>query len=337
MNHFNPSKPINDWLLLIPILKDTTVADTADKAIFNLSLNELADGATQKIFDVAKDAFKNEAPENRYIFFPTPAASMDFFVFSSDTVVSLAETNCKFLPFYNYNDDGKKSINISDEALQKFKDHYESNESASPVCYANSPEIRDDFKIPIAGTEPVCKENIFYYVYAVLHYRPYRKKYKENLQQDFPHIPLYQNFGQWVRWGKKLMTCHMHYENAALYPLEKSASTGKTSSTTFPYILKEEGRVVLDETTVLQPIPASAFNFKLGRQSALEITINQYQNKISKSAPDEKLNDSSDEKQKIIELIKKICTISVQTLQIMDEMERSHQIQAEINSRNDNE
>lgn len=127
----------------------------------------------------------------------------------------------------------------------------------------------------------------------------------------------------------------MHYENAALYPLEKSAFTGKTSSTTFPYVVKEEGRVVLDESTVLQPIPASAFNFKLGHQSVLEIIVNQYQNKISNSSPDEKLNDSSDEKQKIIERIKKVCTISIQTLQIMDEMERSHQIQSETNFRND--
>ena len=335
MNHFNPSKPVNDWLLLVPILKDATAADTADKAIFNFSLNEHAGGATQNIFDLAKEPSGNGTPENRYIFFPAPAASIDFFEFSSDTVVSLAETNCKFLPFYNYNDDGKKSINISDGALQKFKDHYESNESASPVCYANSPEIRDDFKIPMADTEPVCKENIFYYVYAVLHYRPYRKKYKENLQHDFPHIPLYQNFGQWVRWGKKLMTCHMHYENAALYPLEKSVSTGKTSSTIFPYVVKEEGRVVLDENTVLQPVPASAWNFKLGDQSALEIIVNQYQHKISNSSPDEKSNGSPGEKPKIIELIKKVCTISIQTLQIMDEMERSHPIQAQTNFRND--
>jgi len=335
MNHFNPSEPVNDWFLLIPILKDTTATDKADKAIFNFSLNEQAGGATQKIFDVAKEPFKNDAPENRYIFFPAPAASMDFFVFSSDAVVHLAETNCKFLPLYTYSADGKKSINISAEALQKFKEHYETSESASPVCYANSPEIRDDFKIPMAGSEPVCKENIFYYVYAVLHYRPYCKKYEENLQYDVPHIPLYQNFGQWVRWGKKLMTCHMHYENAALYPLEKSVSTGKMSSTAFPYVLKEEGRVVLDENTVLQPIPASAFNFKLGHQSALEIIVSQYQDKISNGSPDEKLNGSPDEKEKIIELIKKICTISILTLEIMDEMERSHQIQSDTNFRND--
>lgn len=333
MNHFNPSTPINDWFLLIPILKDTTAADTADKAIFNFSANEHVGGASQKIFDLAKEPLKNGTPENRYIIFP--AHAMDFFVFFSDTIISLGETNCKFLPFYSYNAEGKKSINISDEALQKFKEHYESNESASPVCYANSPEIRDDFKIPMAGTEPVCKENIFHYVYAVLHHPSYRKKYKKNLQEDFPRIPLYQNFRQWVQWGKKLMECHLHYEMAAFYPLEKSAYTGKTLSNTFPYVLKEEGLVALDENTVLQPIPASVWNFKLGRQSALEITINQYRDNILNSSHNEKLNGSSDEKQKIIELIKKVCTISIQTLQIMDEMERSHQIQADTNSRND--
>ena len=63
------------------------------------------------------------------------------------------------------------------------------------------------------------KENIFYYVYAVLHNPAYRQKYELNLKRDFPRIPFYDNFEQWVASGKKLMELHLNYETVTPYPL----------------------------------------------------------------------------------------------------------------------
>jgi predicted helicase len=48
------------------------------------------------------------------------------------------------------------------------------------------------------------KDAIFYYVYAVLHDLHYRKKYAQNLKQDYPRIPYYPDFWTWANYGQKL-------------------------------------------------------------------------------------------------------------------------------------
>jgi len=65
----------------------------------------------------------------------------------------------------------------------------------------------------------ITKRDIFHYVYAVLHNPAYRKKYELNLKREFPRIPFYDNFHQWVRWGEGLMHWHINYENAEPYQL----------------------------------------------------------------------------------------------------------------------
>jgi predicted helicase len=58
-------------------------------------------------------------------------------------------------------------------------------------------------------SEPdITREDIFHYVYAVLHNPAYRKKYELNLKRDFPRIPFYDDFRQWAAWGKTLMELH---------------------------------------------------------------------------------------------------------------------------------
>lgn len=78
-------------------------------------------------------------------------------------------------------------------------------ENASPVCYANSDEVSEDFKIEILPLTfaPI---DILDYIYAVLHSRTYREKYKEGLKIDFP-VPYpkdQKTFWQFVKLGGEL-------------------------------------------------------------------------------------------------------------------------------------
>lgn len=50
----------------------------------------------------------------------------------------------------------------------------------------------------------ITKPDIFHYVYAVLHHPAYRQKYELNLKREFPRIPFYADFWQWVKWGRRL-------------------------------------------------------------------------------------------------------------------------------------
>ena len=145
------------------------------------------------------------------------------------------------LSLYSYDRDNNRIDNITDWALQQFTEHYTLlrggttkpsadiiNEPSSPVCYANSNEVREEFKMeqppPDASKASdgyrITKENIFHYVYAVLHNPAYRKKYELNLKREFPRIPFYEDFKQWAAWGKSLMNLHINYETVKPYELK---------------------------------------------------------------------------------------------------------------------
>src|SRR5690554_6464252 len=68
------------------------------------------------------------------------------------------------------------------------------------VCFANSPELRDDFKI---GFSPL---DILNYSYGVLHSPAYMEKHKEPSQTDFLYLPYPTDavtFWKMVRSGRE--------------------------------------------------------------------------------------------------------------------------------------
>jgi predicted helicase len=68
----------------------------------------------------------------------------------------------------------------------------------------------------------VTKDTIFANCYAVLHDPFYREKYALNLKREFPRIPFYPDFAQWVEWGETLLDLHMDYEEIEPYSLERT-------------------------------------------------------------------------------------------------------------------
>jgi predicted helicase len=208
--------------------------------------------------------------------------------------------------------------------LQQFQNRYQLNESSSPVCYAASSELREDFKIDAAARIEITKEDIFYYTYAVLHNPAYRKKYELNLKREFPRIPFYDNFYQWRNWGKKLMDLHINYETVEPYPLQRKEVNTKAEPKAKLKAIKETGVIELDENTELHGIPKEAWEYKLGNRSALEWILDQYKEKKPKDPTiAEKFNTYkfADYKEKVIDLLGRVCRVSVETVGVVREME----------------
>ncbi len=59
--------------------------------------------------------------------------------------------------------------------------------------------------------EEVTKEDIFYYIYAVLQSKGYISAYQDNLSKEMPRIPFLKGFAEYVRIGKALADVHLHY------------------------------------------------------------------------------------------------------------------------------
>jgi predicted helicase len=87
---------------------------------------------------------------------------------------------------------------------------------------------------------------------------------------------------------------------------------------------KEHGMIILDEDTTIGGIPKEAWDYKLGNRSALEWILDQYKEKTPKDPTiREKFNTYkfADYKDKVIDLLKRVTTVSVRTVEIMGEME----------------
>ncbi|OQX25910.1 MAG: hypothetical protein BWK80_13235, partial [Desulfobacteraceae bacterium IS3] len=88
----------------------------------------------------------------------------------------------------------------------------------------------------------------------------------------------------------------------------------------------EKGEIVLDENTVISGIPASAWEYKLGNRSALHWILDQYKEKKPKDKTiAEKFNTYrfADYKEQVIDLLKRVSAVSVKTVEIVKEMEKS--------------
>jgi predicted helicase len=230
-----------------------------------------------------------------------------FGVLAADTLVDLhfnGDALC--LPLCRYGNEDKQIDNITPWALRQFRCHYQN--------------------------EKITRKQIFQYVYAVLHNPAYRKKYELNLKWDYPRIPFYDDFVRWADFGKRLLALHIGYEKVAPYPLEVVNLPGKKSAVEKYSVPKAilranqaAGEIVLDEETKLTGVPKEAWDYKIGKRSALEWVLDQYKEKKPRDKTvAEKFNTYrfADHKERVIDLLQRICSVSVETVQLTEAMEQ---------------
>ncbi|GAA9999230.1 DEAD/DEAH box helicase family protein [Helicobacter pylori] len=99
--------------------------------------------------------------------------------------------NAKAYPLYYYDDLGNRHYAISGYALNLFRKHYEDN--------------------------LIAEEEIFYYIYAILHHKGYLEKYKNSLTKEDPRIALSEDFKELSILGKELAKLHLNYESEELH------------------------------------------------------------------------------------------------------------------------
>ncbi len=278
---------------------------------------DMSDLLTSTHFEISGENLKKK---NELIWFKCGLGSY-FFSLGIDTVHDIMPNGgSKCLPLYRYDSSGSRHDNITDWGLDQFVTHYKDKK--------------------------ISKEDIFHYTYAVLHDPAYRKKYELNLKREFPRLPFYAKFRQWSDWGKKLMELHINYEQVEPYKLEIIESGTKAESkrqkeffsmvkepeTLYGYkpsvkaklrADKETGIIEIDELTFLKGVPKSAWDYKLGNRSALEWVLDQYkEKKPSDPTIAEKFNNYrfADYKDHVIDLLKRVCTVSVETVKIVESM-----------------
>lgn len=182
--------------------------------------------------------------------------------------------------------------------------------------------------------EDVSKDAIFAHIYALLHSEQYRATFAAELKRQLPRIPLPtspSDFWTFAEAGEKLLDLHVNYENASPYLLGEEATLEGTSDPTAYRVhkmkwggrpsAKDKSRLVYNANITLTGIPDEAHEYMLGSRSALEWIIDRYQIKTEKNSgivndPNAWTEERGDPRY-VLDLIKKITTVSVETVHIV--------------------
>ena len=148
--------------------------------------------------------FPENSSENRMICVPGKGTKKSFSVLITDTVPDVSFNDaCQCFPRYQYpktanvdqitSEETPECIdNISNTALHTFREHY--------------------------SDDAITKDDIFDYVYGILHAPSYREQFANDLSKMLPHIPYAPDFHAFAEAGAVLASLHLNYETCERYP-----------------------------------------------------------------------------------------------------------------------
>ena len=138
----------------------------------------------------------------------------------------------------------------------------------------------------------VTKDQIFAYVYGILHSSDYRERYANDLAQMLPRIPevaTANTFRSFAEAGQQLLQLHINYDDEVTvsYPLEEILKPGAPDSPERYRVHKmrwggtsrdrDRSEIVYNDWITFAGIPDQAHDYLVGPRSALEWLINRYQ------------------------------------------------------------
>lgn len=173
----------------------------------------------------------------------------------------------------------------------------------------------------------ITREAIFYYVYGVLHSPEYRQRFESDLTKDLPRVPFAKSFWVFSKAGEALADLHLHYENAVPCALVQEEGEGslKVQKLRFADKVKKD-TIIYNKEISLTHIPAEAYEYQVNGKSAIEWVVERYSVSVDLNGKGEGsgiVNDPNlwceehNDPRYIIDLIKRIVTVSLETVKIV--------------------
>ena len=207
--------------------------------------------------------------------------------------------------------DGYRRVdNVTDATLASYREHY--------------------------GDEGITKEDIFFYVYALLHHPEYRERYEDDLKKMLPHIPRATGFHTYASVGRELADLHVNYERVEPYPsVQEEASLHAPADPWERYRIgerkmrfpklgrkeKDHTRLEYNEYVTLVGIPEQAQHYTISGRSPLDWVIDRYYVKTDKASgivndPNDFLREQG-RPDAVVDLIKRLVTVSMRTQELL--------------------
>ncbi|PKR56722.1 DEAD/DEAH box helicase [Thalassospira lohafexi] len=228
---------------------------------------------------------------------------------------------------------------------------YQKNEPQKGELFGRDPSV-NDYRIKDGITddglahfkaaypnEDISKEDIFYYVYGLLHSEDYRARYADNLSKELPRIPCVKkavDFWAFSKAGRDLGDLHVNYETVDPYPVtykqgdartwviddaeafyrvEKMKFGGKASA-------KDKTTIIYNPRITLQDVPLEAYDYVVNGKPAIEWVMERQCVKTDKASGI--VNDANlyaietvGDPAYPLKLLERVITVSLETMKIV--------------------
>ena len=210
--------------------------------------------------------------------------------------------------FQGFDEALERIDNISDTALRAFRNHY-----------------RDD---------TITKDDIFDYIYGILHAPSYRDQFANDLSKMIPRIPFAPDFRAFAEAGQRLADLHLNYETCEQYPdlkvepitpsllWEEKPEHFRLGTRAMRFADKEtKTTLIINEHVCLSGIPEEAHRYVVNGRTPLEWFLDRY--KIKKDTNSGILNDPNgwfENPRDLITAIERIVHVSVESTKIIENL-----------------
>ena len=270
--------------------------------------------------------FPDSSSENRVICVPGKGAKKLFSVLVTRTMpdVNINDASTQCFPRYRYpkpadtsdttamfdgiDNPPERIDNISDTALRVFQEHY--------------------------GDNTITKDDIFDYVYGILHAPSYREQFANDLSKMIPRIPYAPDFRAFAEAGKALADLHLNYETCQQYPdlsVEPLTPSLLWEEKPEHFLLgkramrfadkQERTTLIINEHVCVSGIPEEAHRYVVNGRTPLEWFIDRYKIKQDKNSGI--INDPNgwfDNPRDLITAIERIVYVSVESTKIIESL-----------------
>lgn len=183
-------------------------------------------------------------------------------------------------------------------------------------------------------SENIGKEDVFYYVYGLLHSPDYRERYADNLSKELPHIPCVKtaaDFWAFSQAGRKLAELHLNYEAVEKHPLHITSGGLQLIDDDYRVEKMRYGKsgkdkdltmLIYNDKITLTGIPLEAYEYVVNGKPALDWVLERQCVKTDKDSGI--VNDANDwavdtmgNPRYPLELFQRVITVSLETMKIV--------------------